>query len=302
MPMTAELKEHLSTGTTKMCRCWAVTRRDGGVFGFTDHDRDLNFEGIVFKADTGLSAGALEQSTGLSVDNTEALGALSSASVDEGDLIAGRFDGAVVRAWFVNWADVEQRVLEFHGTFGEITRSGGAFRAELRSLTEALNQPQGRIYQPACTAVLGGVGCGFDLDLPGYSCEIEVEKVEGGRLFMFSDLSGFDDRWFERGKLVVLTGHAAGMTGMVKNDRLDAQQRTVELWESLGDTVVLGDSVRIEAGCDRRHETCRLKFDNFLNFRGFPHIPGDDWLAAYPASDGTMDGGSLKGNNPDDTL
>ena len=56
--------------------------------------------------------------------------------------------------------------------------------------------------------------------------------------------------------------------------------------------VAPGDMLRIEAGCDKRAATCRLKFGNFVNFRGFPHIPGEDWLMAVPRSDGVNDGGS----------
>ena len=70
---------------------------------------------MTFKAETGLSAAALAQSTGLSVDNTEALGALTDASVREQDIEAGRFDGAEVRAWMVNWANVSERWLQFRG-------------------------------------------------------------------------------------------------------------------------------------------------------------------------------------------
>ena len=132
MAGAAGLYAHLATGATTVCRAWAVVRRDGSVYGFTDHDRDLAFEGIAFLASTGLTARALQQTTGLSVDNSEALGALSDASVSEADLLAGRFDGAEVRAWLVNWASVEDRVLQFRGTFGEVSRSGGAFQAELR--------------------------------------------------------------------------------------------------------------------------------------------------------------------------
>jgi len=75
------LLEHLKTGVTTTCRCWALTRRDGVVMGFTDHDRLLTFEGVAFRPDTGLSALAVQQTTGLSVDNTEALGALNDAAI-----------------------------------------------------------------------------------------------------------------------------------------------------------------------------------------------------------------------------
>ena len=45
--------------------------------------------------------------------------------------------------------------------------------------------------------------------------------------------------------------------------------------------------------CDKRAATCQAKFDNFLNFRGFPHMPGEDWLTAYPRGGQAHDGGSL---------
>ena len=67
------LRAHLAGGATTTCYCWAVARRDGVVLGFTDHDRDLSFEGVVFRADTGLTAGALQHLSGLAVDNAESI-------------------------------------------------------------------------------------------------------------------------------------------------------------------------------------------------------------------------------------
>ena len=289
----AGLYAHLATGATSVCRAWAVVRRDGVVFGFTDHDRNLQFEGITFRADTGMTARALSQTTGLSVDNSEALGALSSAAVTEGDLIAGRFDGAEVRAWLVNWADVGQRVLQFRGAMGEIVRAGGAFRAELRGLSEAMNQAQGRAYQRGCAAILGDAGCRFDLARPGYAVELAAEAVAERRLFRFAAIGGFADRWFEKGRFAVLSGAAAGVVGLIKNDRIGDGGRTIELWERIGPAIATGDRLRLEAGCDKSAETCRAKFGNFVNFRGFPQIPGEDWLISYPVSAGVNDGGSL---------
>lgn len=287
------LLDHLGTGATTVARCWRVTRKDGVVLGFTDHDRDLVFEGTLFRAGSGLSARAVSQTTGLAVDNTEAAGALSDAAISEADLRAGRFDGASVEAWLVNWAEPSQRLMQFRGSMGEVTQAGGAFQAELRGLTEMLNQPQGRVYQRACSALLGDARCGVDLTLPGYVEARPVETVDDGRIFRWADFLGFDDRWFERGRLVVETGAAAGLVAVVKNDRLSGRAREVELWEALRAPVRPGDVVRLEAGCDKRAETCRLKFANFLNFRGFPHLPGEDWLAAVPRAEGANDGGSL---------
>ncbi len=294
--MTAreELLGHLAGGVTTVCRAWSVTRADGVVLGFTDHDRDLGFEGITFRAGTGLTARALMQTTGLAVDNSEAAGALSSAAVTEEDLMAGRYDGAEVRAWLVNWADVGQRMVQFRGTLGEIVRSGGAFRAELRGLTEAMNQPQGRTYQRDCSAILGDARCRFDLGRAGFWAEPTVGAVTERRVFRFTGLGSFAAGWFEKGRLRVLSGAGQGMIGLIKFDRTEGSDRVIELWSAIGPQVLAGDRVRLEAGCDRQVATCQGKFGNFLNFRGFPHIPGEDWLLSYPTDAGGNDGGRLR--------
>ncbi len=290
----ADLRAHLLTGATTLCRAWFVTRKDGVTFGFTDHDLPLEFDGMVFKADTGLSAVALQQSTGLSVDNTEAFGALSDSAIREEDIVAGRFDGADVRAWLVNWAAPDQRWLQFRGTIGELRRAGGAFQADLRGLSETLNRPLGRVYQKPCTAVLGDTGCRFDLDTPGYAAERAIDVVEDGRVFRWAVFEGLEPDWFTRGKLTVLTGAASGLGGIIKKDHIDNGQRTIELWEPLRATLSSGDIVKCVAGCDKRVQTCRNKFDNFANYQGFPDIPNEDWMAAYPKSTGRNVGGSLR--------
>lgn len=296
MSYSAELKAHLASGGTTLARAFSLLRKDGVVMGFTDHDRNLTFEGVTFRADTGLTARALQLGTGLAVDNSEAFGALRSDAITEEDILSGRYDGAEVCGWLVNWADVSMRALQFRGSLGEITRSGGAFTAELRGLSEVLNQPQGRIYQARCSAILGDGDCGFDLGQPGYADEQPVGAVVDARVFDFVAMTGFDDRFFEKGRFRVLTGRAAGLVGVIKNDRLAMSGvRQVELWQALGLEPEAGDMVRLEAGCDKRADTCQLKFANFVNFRGFPSIPGEDWLMSFPARSGINDGGSLQG-------
>lgn len=288
------LQSHLDTGVTTLARCWSVVRRDGVAFAFTDHDQPLDFDGLMFKPDAGMTARAVMQGTGLSVDNSEAMGAISDHTITEADIEAGRFDDADVKAWIVNWANVETRSLRFAGTIGEIRRAGGAFHAELRGLTERLNQMQGRVYQRGCAAILGDRACGFDLNTAGYVAEVAAQTIEGGRRFVFDGLGGFDDGWFERGRLVVTTGDAAGLVGVIKRDVTHAGQRRIEVWEAFRSPVAAGDLLRLEAGCDKRYVTCRDKFGNMVNFQGFPDIPGDDWLVSVPIRSGENLGGSLR--------
>ena len=292
--LSEAFRAHLQSGITTLCRCWALTRGDGVVLGFTDHDCVLRFEGLAFQPGSGLTARAVQQATGLSVDNTEALGVLSDAAVREEDIEAGRFDGAEVRCWLVNWQDVSMRWLQFRGSIGEIRRAAGAFEAELRGLTEALNRPLGRIYQKPCTAVLGDAACGFDLSTPGYAVELAAAEVERNEVFRWDALPGFEPDWFTGGRLTVLSGAAEGLWAAVKADQSKADGRRITLWEPVRADVQPGDKLRLEAGCDKRMETCRLKFNNLLNFQGFPDIPGEDWVMAVPRQSGVNTGGSRR--------
>lgn len=293
--MDAALLAHLQGGITTLARAWDITRADGAVLGFTDHDRDLAFAGVSYRADTGLSAVALQQSTGLSVDNTEALGALRDSAIREEEIEAGRYDNAEIRAWLVNWADVGQRHLLFRGTIGEIRRMGEAFEAELRGLTQVLNLPVGWAYQKPCSAVLGDKACRYNLDTEGFSETRPVDGIEDRRVFRFEGLTGYEANWFQHGRLIVKSGAGEGLVGMIKRDRQDGDVRIVELWHPLRAGVAEGDEIRIEAGCDKRFPTCRHKFDNLRNFRGFPDIPGDDWSITDPTRAGSLTGGSRRG-------
>ncbi|SFR04730.1 DUF2163 domain-containing protein [Poseidonocella sedimentorum] len=288
------LGDHLESGVTTLCTAWAITRRDGRVLGFTDHDTELSFDGITFRADSGLTARALAQSTGLSVDNTEALGALRDDAISEADIDAGRYDGAEVRAWRVNWVDPSMHALKFRGRIGEIRRGGGAFHAELRGLADQLNQSKGRIFHKPCSAILGDAACGVDADALGLALETEALTVSERRDFTVGNDAGFPVGWFERGRFKVLSGASEGLIGIIKRDRIQDGQRRIELWEPIAAEVLAGDRIRLDPGCDKRMETCRAKFDNIANFRGFPDIPGEDWMIAVPASTRNKNGGSRR--------
>jgi len=109
----ADLHAHLKTGNTHTCQCWAVERTDGVTLGFTDHDERLTFDGITFAADSGMTAKALSSTTGLAVDNTEAVGILSAASITEADIAAGRYDNAGITIWQVQWDNLAARQVRF---------------------------------------------------------------------------------------------------------------------------------------------------------------------------------------------
>lgn len=284
------------TGSDRAARralLWRLERADGLVHGFTDHDADIIHDGLVHAAASGFDASALEARLGLSVDNSEVLAALSGPALEEGDIAAGRLDGARVRILRLDWAAPQEAEVLFEGSLGEIRRREGLFEADLRGLTEALSRPAGRVFGRRCGAVLGDRACGLDLSAPHLGWQTEVLALPGPGLVRLGTGPGMGPGWFAGGRLSVLGGQAAGLSAPVREDRPEGDGRLLSLWEEIGAPLAPGDPVRVSAGCDKRAATCREKFDNFLNFRGFPHVPGEDWLLAPPGAGQVHDGGRM---------
>lgn len=290
----AGLQAYLNTGTTTLCYCWRVERRDGVVQGFTEHDVDLIFGGVTYKASAGFTASHVVQNLGVSVDNLNVDGALSDASLNEADLAAGHYDSAEVSLFWVNWRDTSERVLINRGLLGEVKRSGIAFSAELRGLTSRLGQSTGRTYQRTCDAVVGDARCGVNLAVAQYRGLGTVDEVSSERLFNVTGLNGFADDWFSAGYLTFTSGDNHGQGIEVKTHNRRASIATIELWTPPAFPVVAGDDFRITAGCKQTIDVCKAKFNNVENFRGFNLMPGSDAILFYPVRGaGNQDGESL---------
>ena len=278
-----DLQSHLESGTTTLAWCWRLTRNVGQVFGFTDHDQPLSFDGTSFEPESGFTASEIRTGSDLSVDAQDAEGVLTSTTITETDILDGRWDNASVEIWRVNWQDVTQRVLMRRGALGQVRRGRVQFVAEMRSLSQVLNQTVGRTFQATCDVALGDARCGVDLTDPAFSGSGTVVTLTGDRSFTVSGLSAYADGWFALGMLTWTGGANAGRKAEVLTHVVGATEVTVILLEAPVLAIAAGDSFDITAGCDKRFETCRDKFANAANFRGFPHIPGQDTVIRYAA-------------------
>ncbi|MGD9922332.1 MAG: DUF2163 domain-containing protein [Pseudorhodoplanes sp.] len=289
------LQARLDSGATTLCRCYIVTRRDGIVQGFTDHDRDIILNDVTCRADTGFAGSEAVTRLGLSVDGMEVSGALSDEALSENALAAGRYDAAQVDLYLVDWSEPSLHVLMSRGHIGEVRREGRAFAAELRGLADALNAETGRLYTPTCAADLGDARCSVDLEDASYHGEGAVTALTGVSAFTAGGLSDFADGWFTGGRLTFSGGANDGDAMEVKRHHVAGDVVIIELWQALALPIAPGDMFVVTAGCDKRFATCRDRFENVANFRGFPHIPGNDFIIRY-ATDGEPghDGKSLK--------
>ncbi len=292
--LPGQMQDHLLSGTTSLCRCWKLRRNDGLVLGFTDHDRPISLDGLACEPASGFEGTEMEASVGLNVDNLDVLGALDSSHLNEADLAAGLFDNAEVEIWLVNWRNVEERLLLRKGNLGEVTRAENAFTAEIRGLAHKLNQPRGRVFQYGCDTDVGSARCRVDLEAAVYRGTGSVASVVDNRVFHASGLAGFAAGWFSLGSVRWTTGANAGRSMEIKTHDLEGSVAAIGLWQPMSEAIMPGDQFTIRAGCDKQFSTCRSKYNNGLNFQGFPQMPGNDFVLSYPRrSDGGHDGGSL---------
>jgi uncharacterized phage protein (TIGR02218 family) len=290
---TQQMQARLDADATNLCHCWKLVRRDGVKLGFTDHDRDLAFGDTTYTARAGLDAASAESSLGFAIGGTEVSGALSTETLQEADLVSGRYDAAIFETWLVDWTDPAHRMLLDVSTIGEVKRSEYAFTAELRSHAHKLDQERGRRYQQACSADLGDLRCAVRLDVAAFQAHATV-LASGGPAECIAQLATYDAGWFTGGRVEFTTGDNAGALVSIKAHRVSDAGDVLTFWTPLAAPIQPGDGFTVTAGCDKSFATCRSKFSNAPNFWGFPHIPGNDVLMSYPGqNDPVMDGGSL---------
>ena len=280
-------------GSATLSLCWRLTRKDGVVFGFTQHDKDLVFAGVVHEAASGLEVGKADHVLLPHQSTTRLLGALSSEKITERDIAAGFYDQARIETWLVNWQDTQDAVLVDSGVIGEIRRSDQGFVVEVRSLADQWQQPRGRLYQALCAADLGDAQCKVSLQTNNYRCTGQVLATDGQHGFSTND-QGHVAGLFYAGLVRFTSGANQGVAVDVRNHSVNAGVASFTLWRPLPALLATGDQFVVTAGCDKQISTCHSRFGNQANYRGFPRMPGNDVLLRR-VSDGTpgLDGGSL---------
>jgi len=284
----------LECGVTTLCTCWRVERGDGEVFGFTDHDRPLVFGGTPYEPASGFAASDLASSLGLAVDTMEVQGALSSEAIGTDDLAVGLWDNAAIEIWKVDWSNTGNRVILRKGALGEVTRGDVAFMAEIRGLAHELNQERGRTYSRTCDAVVGDARCKVNLDDPAFKGSGAVVSSADDRLLTVTGLEAFDEGWFFQGLLTWTSGNNTGANVEIAAHVFQANLSVrLQMWRRAAFPIQAGDAFTVTAGCGKTFKICQVKFSNAANFRGFPHVPGNDFALSIAKKEAVNDGGSF---------
>jgi uncharacterized phage protein (TIGR02218 family) len=288
------LQAHLDSGATTLCSCWRLIRRDGVIFGFTDHDRNITFGGTDYLAASGAEGSETESTLGLAVGGGEIAGALTAAALTEADIIAGRYDAATIETWLVNWSDLAQRALLDVATIGEIRRQDRAFVAELRSAAAAYDEDKGRLYSQRCSAELGDARCRIALSAANRRATGTIAAIEGQTGLSFPIAPAIAAGALTEGRISFLSGASQGFKAAIAFHRREAGFDVLQFDRALEAGFAIGDQIEVIVGCDKRFATCKAVFANQINFRGFPHIPSADHAFGYAErGNGQNDGGSL---------
>ena len=271
------MTDWLEAELTRVAFCWRIDRRDGVSLGLTGHDRDLVVDGLTYAAAPGMVPSAVTQSAGFAVESLDVAGALTHDRIAAADLEAGRWDGATVRLFAVDWGDpAAPPVALARGEIGDIGTRDAAFLAELRGPTAVLERAVVERTSPDCRAVLGDRRC--RVDMAGRVVAAMIVAVADATTIEVDAAPGPADDRFGSGRARWLDGPGAGLSvGIVRS----AGGR---LW--LRDAprfgMAAGDRLELTEGCDRSLATCAARFGNVANFRGEPHLPGNDLLTRYP--------------------
>lgn len=269
--LTPGLQSHLAQETTSLATCWKVTRRDATVLGFTDCDRDLIVDGVTYLAASGFTPTAIANNADLAVDNLDVEGVLESSAIAEEDILAGKYDGAVIRIFQVNAeAPGDGALVLRQGTLGDVRMNNGRFTAEIRGLAQPLSQTVGELYSPSCRAKFGDARCGFNA--AGVTFSGTVTGVTSRQVFTDSGLAQAAG-YFSFGKVGFTSGANAGLSMEIKRFAAGGE---VALVLPMPYDMAAGDTFSITAGCDKSFATCIGRFNNAVNFRGEPHVPGTD--------------------------
>jgi uncharacterized phage protein (TIGR02218 family) len=260
---------------TSLALCWRLERLDGAGIALTSHDEAIACGRVRYEPAPGMTPAAVTRSRGLEPQSAEAAGALSSAAISDADLSLGRWDGAQVRLTVADWQAPEKASIQLvAGEIGSISIDGGSFSAELRGAAAALEAPVCPATSAECRAQFGDKRCRIDLAGRTVAARV-VGSVDGA----FTLDVAVDDR-FVLGRLRYMSGANCGLTTVI----LSSSGNLVEVRDLPRAVVESGCRVELREGCDKRFGTCVSRFANAVNFRGEPHLPGNDLLTRYPGA------------------
>jgi uncharacterized phage protein (TIGR02218 family) len=281
--LTSGMQLHLASRSHSRCTMLLMVLRDGTAIGVTDHDRDIAYDlteagvgEVTYESGTGILRSDIVLMAGLDADNVEFEGPIGD-TVSLEAVLGGRFNRARIWLFEVNWkAPSDGAIKMLAGNITDARPEGGKFIFEVRSDFDRYNQIVGELITNSCKADFGDARCGVTPE----SITGTVTSVTDALNFVVSFAGSYADGYFHLGEVVPLTGANAG--GLPVEVFAWYATGQVMLFAPFASEPAIGDTFTIKRGCSKLRKsddasipTC-LTYNNVINFRGYPEVPGSD--------------------------
>lgn len=268
--------------TFRFATLWQITRTDGEVLRFTDHNCDIVYSSNTYKTAGGYNASAVEEKSGTGTpSNLEITGVLTDDSITESDLLAGKYRDAEVVETLIDWRYPYFEPLDVHIYWIEdVKYSSNFWQAGLAGLGRYLAANYGKLYHHKCKYKLGDASCQVNLVPLTVSGTVNIIDTQR-RKFQGTGHSAFTNHYFRYGLLTWTSGANEGLSFEIKGYTSATKQFTLFLPTPFD--IAASDGYSVYAGCDKEATTCKDKFSNLVNHGGFPDLPGMD--KAYKTPD-----------------
>jgi len=284
-----EILNHYQQSQTTLARCLRIERRDGKIIAFTEHDQDLVMDDITYQSAVGYTPTAISMQDKGAVNTVDIEGILNVAGVCREEIAAGCFDNACIFVFEVNYENLTQGILPLmSGFWGECQLHENHYVTEFRSLSQVLQQTVGELYSTHCRAQLGDARCSVKLN--AFALEGTVSAIKNAHKFT---AQGFDQshQYFQYGLITWQQGKNAGLSmeiqsfqpGKQQNQNVEEISNSIfQLVQPMPYLIEVGDIFQVVPGCDKSLTMCQERFNNVVNFRGEPFIPGIDRMLKTP--------------------
>jgi len=252
----------LQNEVTTMATCWKLKLKNNTELGFTDFVRDIVINNLTYKAQSGFFSSSIESTATVSVDNLEIGGFLNEESISKEDILSALYDHAFLEIFVINYQDAsEERIVLKSGYLGEVRLKNNQFVAEVRGLSEKLSNSIGSLYSPTCRAEFCGTECKLKKT---YEIECNIVSIENKTQIKID--REINNILYDCG--VVKIGEHFIPIKKCNDDNITLMFQVP--------AILLPVTCTLYSGCDKSFNTCYGVYDNAVNFRGEPHVPGID--------------------------
>lgn len=293
LTITAPVAEFLSGRNPCLAKLWTITRTDGVVLRFTDHDREIPHLGNLHSPAGGFDGSADRLEGALKEHNKTLKGLIISDRITIEDLMGGIYDDAVVVEDLINWRyPWAGPIYTRRWWIDRIKFDGEYHEAEMSGPTRLLRNQVGDILSRTCRHRLGvfdpvtDIGC--HVDVAGTFTDSSVTILgtldEHNRMTMVVDpltLGGSRaDGYFDDGVITFLDGANAGRSAIIK--RWTMADSKIVLQHEMPFEIEPNATADLAKGCLRTFSICKTEFNNGIEFGGKPHMPFVDRTLAKP--------------------